>query len=174
MARRPDDFDLGALYNALNKKRLARGLSWAQLAKEINRVEARKGARHPLASSTIKGIATRAAAEGDGVLQMLLWLDQPPEDFVANLRKSTSRPEKLPKVPSSKVLRFDTKKIHAALDKRRKERAMTWAQIGKQVGLPAASLSYLAVGKRTWFPAVMRITRWLQQPAAQFTRACNR
>lgn len=78
---------------------------------------------------------------------------------------------RLPQVPPRHILRFDTKKLHAALDAQRVERKMTWAQVAKEVGLGVSSLTHLSSGGRTSFPQVMRIVRWLARPAAQFTRA---
>ena len=81
---------------------------------------------------------------------------------------------RLPQVPPRHVLRFDPKKLHAALDAQRIEKKMTWAQIAKEVGLGVSSLTHLSSGGRTAFPQVMRILRWLARPAAQFTRASER
>ena len=48
---------------------------------------------------------------------------------------------------------------------------MTWPAVAKEIGASASGLKYLAKGKRVGFPGVMRIFRWLDQPAAAFTRA---
>lgn len=120
------------------------------------------------------GIGARRAAEGDGVLHMLLWLGRSPESFVPGYEERGGVSAPLPKVRADEVLRFDTRKLYAALDARRVERGLTWAQVGKEIGLSAASLTYLAKGTRTGFPQVMRLTRWLGRPAAEFTRACSR
>jgi len=129
---------------------------------------------HQLSPSTVTGTRTRTVAEGDGVLQMLCWLNRTPESFMPGHPHSEVADARLPQVPPHHVLRFDTKKLHAALDAQRIERKMTWAQVAKEVGLGVSSLTHLSSGGRTAFPQVMRIVRWLARPAAQFTRASER
>ncbi|HKS95777.1 MAG TPA: hypothetical protein VJV74_06530 [Terriglobia bacterium] len=170
---RAGDFSLRALYAALDAQRQARGLSWAQAAREINGHSVRSSARG-LSPSTVTGLRTRAVAEGDGVLQMLRWLNRTPESFVPGHQEPEEAVSaRLPDVPAHHVLRFDTRKLHAALDAQRVERRMTWTQVARQVGLGVSSLTHLSKGGRTGFPAVMRMVRWLSRPAAQFTRASD-
>src|SRR6185436_16874536 len=64
------DFDIGALYSALDAQRQARGMSWPQVVREINALFARVPAR-PISPSTLNGMRNRGTIEGDGVLQML-------------------------------------------------------------------------------------------------------
>ena len=64
----------------------------------------------------------------------------------------SERRERLPDVPAGKVLRFDAKKIYAALDARRIELAMTWPAVAKEIGASASGLKYLAKGKRVGSP----------------------
>lgn len=166
------DFSLRALYEALDAQRRARGISWAQAAREMNeRAMILNHRSHPLSASTVKGVGTRSIAEGDGILQMLLWLGRTPESFVPGHPESESLRAGLPQVPTGCILRFDTKKIHAALDARRIERQMTWARVAREIGAGASSLTHLAKGGRTAFPQVMRILRWLGGTAAEFTRS---
>ena len=102
---------------------------------------------------------------------MLRWLNRSPESFMAHPRVQDDLAEKFPVVSAHQVLRFDTKKIYAALDAQRSERNLTWTQVGKELGLSASSLRHLEKGGRTSFPSVMRITGWLGRPAAEFTHA---
>jgi len=133
-----------------------------------NRTSARR-----LSASTVSGTRFRAAAEGDGVLAMLRWLNRTPESFVPGHQQSEGISERLPDIPAGKISRFDAKKLYAALDARRIERQMTWPQVAKEVGTNPASLTHLSEGKRVVFPGVMRTFRWLQRPAADFTRASD-
>jgi len=69
------------------------------------------------------------------------------------------------------VLRFDTKRLFAALDAARLERGRTWVQVAQEIGtVSPASLTHLQKGGRTAFPHVMRMVRWLDRPAADFVR----
>jgi hypothetical protein len=168
---RSSDFSLRALYAALEAQRQTRGLSWSQATREINRQSERFSA-HPLSPSTVRGTRTRPVAEGDDLLQMLRWLNRTPESFVPGHQESEEVSARLPDIPPQQIWRFDTKRLHAALDAQL-ARKMTWAQVAKDVGLSVSSLIPLSKGGRTGFPHVMRIVRWLGRPAAHFTRASD-
>lgn len=162
------DFSLRDLYNALNDERQRRGISWSQVVQEMN------GHTHPgrraLSVSTVKGIAVRTVAEADGILQMLRWLRRSPESFVPGFVAPEAKKFTLPDVPSGKVLRFDTRKLYAALDAERAKKGITWQRIAAEIGLSPATLTHLSAGGRTSFPQVMRIVMYLDRPAASFTR----
>jgi hypothetical protein len=162
------DFDVVALYDALDEKRVARGLSWPQLAREI-------GGPFRISPSTLRDMRSRRVVEGDGVLQMLRWLNRTPESFVPGAKGESAAGAGLPVLPARQVLRFDTRKLHAAIDAQRAERGQTWAQVASEIGgIRASSLMRLSNGGRTAFPDVMRMVRWLGRPAALFTRASSR
>ena len=57
----------------------------------------------------------RRAVEGDGVLQVIRWLDRTPESFMPGHRRAM----RLPAVPSNRILRLDTKRLWAAVEERR-------------------------------------------------------
>jgi hypothetical protein len=164
------DFDLGALYEAIDAQRQARGLTWTAAVREINAIFGGLPSR-PISRSTVMNLKTARVGEGDGILQMLRWLDRAPESFVPGA-VAHSDAMKLPDLPPDRILRFDTKKLHAALDAQRVSRGLTWAQVASEIGgMGASSLTHLENGGRTGFPQVMRIVRWLGHPAARFTRA---
>ena len=170
---RSSDFSLRDLYAALDAQRQARGLPWAQATREISRCAGWTGARS-ISTSTVTGTRFRRAAEGDGVLQMLLWLNRSPESFVPGHPEFGESNTGMPNVPANKILRFDTRRLHAALDAQRMERDMTWTQVAAGLGLGVSTLTYLAKGKRVGFPNVMRMVTWLGRPASDFTRASDR
>jgi hypothetical protein len=126
---------------------------------------------HALCPPTVQATRVRRNAEGDGVLAMLCWLNSSPESFVPGYNEADDTLTRLPEPPPGNVLRFGTRKIHAALDAQRAERNLTWAEVAREVGLSVSMLTYLAKGSRVGFPHVMRIMRWLGQPAANSTRA---
>jgi hypothetical protein len=80
-AERFADFDVDALYEALDAQRCARAMSWEQAARAIS-AQFRDAPSRPLAPSTLTGMRGRSVLEGDGVLQMLRWLGRAPESFV--------------------------------------------------------------------------------------------
>lgn len=165
------DFSLQALYDALDQQRRARQLTWTAAAREISRVPA---GERGIAVSTVSGVRDRRAAEGDGVLQMLLWLGRSPESFVPGLADAADPRFRLPEPGAGRILRWDTRALYAALDAQREARGMTWGAVAQAMGWPPTTrLTGLARGGRTTFPGVMRIVRWLDRPAADFTRLAS-
>src|SRR5262249_39951202 len=116
----PDaDFDIVALHTALDAKRTERGMSWKDVADEVNRAGERYDV-HPISPSTISGIKdNRWGVEGDGVLQMLLWLERTPESFVPSHPGAIHPDAVLPRVTDNKILRFDVPAIYLKLDSQR-------------------------------------------------------
>jgi hypothetical protein len=165
------DFNLPDLYAAMDAKRQALGLSWQQAVREINAPFGRVPSR-PISASTIISTRTKEVGEGDGILQMLRWLQRTPESFIRGLHASGD--EALPTIRPNRILRFDTRKLHAALNARRAEHGQTWRQIATEIGVTTSTLTHLAQGGRTGFPHVVRLSRWLGRPVADFTRACDR
>jgi hypothetical protein len=173
----PDaDFDINALHSALDARRIERDMSWKAVAREINRTDERSGI-HPISASTISGLKNkRWGVEGDGVLQMLLWLDRTPESFVPGHPGAMHPEARLPQVRSHQVLRFDVPSIYSRLDVLRIARGLSWKQVAAEIGglCNAEKLKNLAKQKRTSFPYVMRLARWLQCPAAELTHMADR
>ena len=168
------DFDLSALYAALDEQRRVRGLSWAAVTREVNARFEHVPWHKPIATSTITSLRNKEIAEGDGVLQMLLWLGRTPESFFAGAVASDPERARLPELGREQILRWDTKAMYSALDAQRQARAMSWAEVAHEIGgYNASGLTRLSRGGRTGFPRVMRIVRWLGQPATTFTRASD-
>jgi len=156
------DFDIGLLYAALDQKREAQDLTWAGVAKEIERHFTK------VSVATIKYIRDKQFVEGDGGLQMLLWLGRSPESFVPGLK--AGRKYEL-KEPKNAVLRFDVPEAHRLLDAKRLREDLTWGQVAEQIGNVSPSmLKRFKRGGRTSFPAIIRITRWLDVPAKDLTK----
>ena len=166
---REGEFSLAALYEAMDERRRERGLSWAGVMREMNAMTA-ADRRHEMSASTVTRTRTGALAEGDGVLQMLRWLGRSPESFLPGAVQVDETAARLPESDGPRTLRFDTRKLHAALSERRVERGITWAQAAEEIGTSASMLTNLAKGVRTYFPQVMRMVGWLGRLAAEFTR----
>ena len=108
------------------------------------------------------------------MLAMLRWLERTPESFVPGSALADAEFARLPDVRPL-ILRMDTKALHAALNAARIERGLTWQQLSRAIpGSTVSTLTGLAVNERTGFPNVMRVTAWLGQPLAAFTRATRR
>jgi hypothetical protein len=168
---RTADFDLRALYDALDEERRARQLTWQALAAEVNQ---HRTALHPISPSTITSLETKADAEGDGVLQLLVWLRRTPESFVPGAVDPQSPRFTQPDLQSGQILRWDALALYTALDAERRERSLTWAELAREMdGFTPSMLQNLDKGGRVGFPRVMRLVRFLGRPAASFTRVAS-
>ncbi len=166
MPRAQPDFDLHALYRALDEQRLARGLSWAAVTAEVNRHDTRG-----LAQSTITGLQSRSIAEGDGILQMLIWLRRTPESFVPGFADADAERFRLPELSAGQMLRWDTRALFDALDAARHERHLTWTALARELnGFTPNMLTNLSRASRVGLPRAMRLVIWLGRPAVTFTR----
>jgi uncharacterized protein YfiM (DUF2279 family) len=164
------DFDVAALHAALNAQRLARGLSWEGVVREMAGSTGRVAAARSLSASTLSGLLTRRSVEGDGVLGMLRWLDRTPESFVPGHPAPTTPETTLARTDPHLILRWDVPALHHALDMQRRERGMTWKQVADEIGgFTPGMLTGLATAQRTGFPQVMRLVAWLGRPAVSFT-----
>jgi hypothetical protein len=162
------DFDINALHTALDAERLARHSSWAELAAEIN--EPFKGTSSlPISVATIKNMRTKRSVTSAVVLQILRWFGRTPESFLSGRNFAPAANETLPIAGPARILRFDTRAIHAALNAERVKRGMTWRQVAHELpGFTESMLTNLATGPLIGFPRVMLITQWLCLPAASF------
>jgi hypothetical protein len=171
---RAKPFSIDELFLALDEERQARRMSWGQVARAINDLFRNVPAR-PISTSTLTGMQGRRVLEGNGVLQMLVWLGRTPESFTSGRDRVALHEEILPLVGPSQILRFDTVAIFAALDAQRAERGMMWREVAAEIGgITQASLTRLAQGGRVGFPDVMRIVEWVARPAGSFTRGFGR
>jgi hypothetical protein len=162
------DFSLRALYHALEEQRQAGQLTWAAVADQVNN---RRTTRRPISASTMTGLEAKPRAEGDGVLQMLIWLDRSPESFVGDVPDSDAARYRLPRLTRGQILRWDTEALHRALDTKRRAGDLTWADVARELrGFTPTMLTNLSRGPRIGFPRVMRLVRWLGEPAVTFTR----
>lgn len=163
-------FDMQALYRALDEARLARGLTWAALAAEINKPF--EGTRLiPIVVGTLRGMNKKSSVTSGVVLQVLRWLGRPPESFLSGSSANSAAGKDLPEPGPMRILYFDTRAMHAALDAERTKRGLTWKQVAAQMpGFTEAMLRNLASGPLIGFPRAMLIPQWLGRPATDFVR----
>jgi hypothetical protein len=165
------EFDMRALQAALDDNRQARGLTWAELAAEIN-----EPFKHtlsiPVSVGTIRTMTTKRSVTSAVVLQVLRWLRRTPESFLAGRDQAPAPNEALPEAGPFQILRFDTPALHAALDAKRRKQGITWNEVANEIhGFTPAMLTNLAQGPLIGFPRVMALTQWLHRPASDFVRA---
>jgi hypothetical protein len=164
-------FDLRAVYDAMDARRRARQLTWAAVGDEVNRL---RTWRRPIAVSTITGLRDKPSGEGDGILQMLMWLRRTPESFVRGMADPKSDRFVSPNLAKGQILRWDTGALHGALNAQRLARGLSWPDVARELpGFTPGMLTTLAKGGRIGFPRVMRLVAWLGQPAARFTHVSD-
>lgn len=170
----PGDFDVVALHAALDQARASRGMSWAGVARDMWELSPELNARrndHPISASALTGMAARGATSCQHALFMLRWLGRPPEDFAGGAHESRAP---MPAAGPDRRLRWNLKRLHAALDAERRERALTWEETARLLGCHAGQLTGLARARfGTSMILAMRITAWLGRPAADFVDAAR-
>ncbi|HEY1501227.1 MAG TPA: hypothetical protein VGF88_16760 [Acidobacteriaceae bacterium] len=167
-------FNMRAFHAALDEQRRARGLSWTQLATEINR-PFESTPSIPISPGTFRDMLKKRSITSAVVLQALRWMKRTPESFLSGPARSASPDERLPETGLDRILRFDTRAIYEALLQERLRRGLTWQQVADELpGFTASMLTNLASGPLIGFPRVVTLTQWLGRPAAAFVRARSR
>lgn len=161
-------FDMRAFHAVLDAARQAKGLSWAALAAETNHPF--EGTTSiPIHPATLRGMLIKRSVTSAVVLQALAWLGRTPESFLTGSPIFPETP--LPESGAGRVLRFDTRALHAALNAQRQTQGLSWAQVAAELpGFTASMLTNLSTGPLIGFPRVMLLTQWLGRPAADFVR----
>jgi transcriptional regulator with XRE-family HTH domain len=163
-----------AFHAELDQQRQARGLTWPQLAAEINR-PFELTPSIPITPGTLRDMLKKRSVTSAVVLQVLRWLGRTPESFLSGPPRNAVPDEQLPQAGPDRILRFDTRAIYDALQQERQGRGLTWQQVARELrGFTPGMLTNLAVGPLIGFPRVMLLTQWLARPAAHFVRACSR
>jgi hypothetical protein len=162
-----EDFDLRALFEALDARRRELRLTWQELAHQATDRPSRRSERR-IAPSTFKGIGQRRSVRDTVVLQALRWLDRTPESFVPGLQERSAH--RLPDDDTGRPA-LDTAALFEAMDEKRIGRGLTWRVVADELGrdFSPAVLTRLVNGTAMGFPRVMRIFQWLDRPVAEFT-----
>jgi hypothetical protein len=174
------DFNVIALYEALDAQRAARELSWRQVTLEFASAysdladKLAKAGRpvHPFAQSTIVSMVKRKDTTCQHALIMLRWLGRAPEEFVSG-GKVKAVP--LPTVGADRMLRWHLPALYEALNTERQGSHLTWPQLATEIGCSPGQLNAIhklkyAIG----MVLAMRITGWLNRPAADFVVSAER
>ena len=166
-------FECGALYDALDARRADSGLGWYELADRLWEQSADLNAErpddHPLCGGAVQRLRDRKTTSCQYALFMLRWLGRPPEDFLSGPVVDVGA-DRLPEATPDSRLRWDLAALHTALNDRRQEAGLTWAQLATGLGCTPARLTNLRTARLADMTLVMRITQWLGRPAADFIR----
>jgi hypothetical protein len=164
-------FECGALYDALDERRASGGLGWYDLADQLweqsSQLNAVRPDDHPLCGGAVQRLRNRESTSCQYALFMLRWLDQDPEDFLTGPVVDVGDVS-LPEAGADHRLRWDLAALHAALNERRQQEGLTWAELAKGLGCTPARLTNLRTARLADMTLVMRITQWLGRPGAAF------
>jgi|SRR5215471_821400 len=166
-----NDFDAVAMYDAMDRQRIERGLSWRQVLDQIWELSADLNERrnsHPISPSTITGIAKRGDTTCQHALFFLRWLGRTPESF---LSKPPADPAygALPAAGPDKRLRWNLQALYDALNRRRMEEQLTWRELAAQIRCSEHQLTGIRTARYAIAMSLaMRIVGWLERPAAAF------
>jgi hypothetical protein len=171
-----NEFDVCAMYAAMDAQRTERGLSWPQAARALWDQSKALNERlhdHPISPSTLTGIARRGDCTCQHALFILRWLERPPEAFLHSSPPGPG-PIALPAAGEDRRLRWDLEAVFEAVNDRRKERGLTWREVARELHCTDHQIAGLrkvrfAIGMKL----MMRIVRWLGRPAADFIDAAD-
>jgi hypothetical protein len=164
------------LYEALDRQRVERGLSWRQVADQIWALSAELNRRrndHPISPSTITGLAKRSDATCQHALFFLRWLGRTPESFLTPPPVETDA-MRLPAAGPDKRLRWNLAALYDALNTRRMERQLTWSQLARELRSTEHQLAGIRTAKYAiGMTLAMATVVWLERPAATFIYAAE-
>ncbi|MGH7623206.1 MAG: hypothetical protein ACREMU_12760 [Gemmatimonadaceae bacterium] len=101
------------------------------------------------------------------MLFILRWIRRAPEDFLTGPIVDVGD-ARLPEAGADSRLRWNLAQTHAALNGRRRERELTWAELAAELHCTPSRLTNLRTARFADMDLAMRITHWLGQPAAAF------
>jgi len=164
-------FDCSALISALDAQRADRGLGWTALADDLWQQSSELNAQladHSLCPGALVRTARRRASMScQYALIILRWIRRAPEEFLTGPVVDVGD-ARLPKAGSDSRLRWDLSQVHTALNERRRERELTWAELAEELNCTPSRLTNLRTARLADMALTMRITQWLEQPAARF------
>ena len=174
---RTGDFDARALFEAIDRQRLERSLTWKQAAEAIWAQSSELNTTrhdHPIAIATIKGMYKRGNTSCQHALFMLRWISRAPEEFIPHPVEVSARID-LPVAGPDRRLRWNVNALYQALNARRRGEALTWMALAELLGCTQSQLTGIKTARfATGMCLAMRITQWLGRPAADFVYAARR
>ena len=165
------DFDFDAFFWAMDAQRVARGLSWNGVAKEMRQmyVELNRSRPndHPLSPSTIINMSKRGNTTCQHALIFLQWLGRTPESFLPGVSRPPNPP--LRRFGTDRRPRWHLRRLYDALNARRQELQMTWPELAKVLGCTPSQLTGIRTARYAInMKLAMRIVQWLGRPSIDF------
>jgi hypothetical protein len=155
--RVPGDFDVVALWEAVEVQRAERDMSWTAVANSFAW----------MSKSTIDRMHETGNATCNHVLPMIQWVGRTPESFTVEPDGAVH--ELLPDPGGRWRWWWNHRDLAESIDVRREERDLSWQQVADEMGVGVAEVrgvKKLRYGPRIGF--AMIAARWLGRPAAGF------
>jgi hypothetical protein len=166
-------FDGDALISALEAQRADRGLGWPALADELWRQSSELNAElsdHSLCPGALVRTARRGTMSCQYALILLRWIRRAPEDFLSGPVVDVGDVG-LPEAGADSRLRWALNELYEAVNERRRERHLTWAELAEELDCTPSRLTNLRTARLADMDLTMRVTQWLGKPAGQFVHA---
>jgi hypothetical protein len=152
---REDDFDYRALAAAVEKERVARGLTNQELLRQTW-----------MTSGVLKRMTDGQPTTCQHATILIRWLGRTPESFMPGIVDS---PEHALPEARGYVLRWSLPLIHEALEVKRHQTGMTWSQVAEVLGCSPSQVQRIDQNRYgIAMDLAMRIARWVDRPAASF------
>jgi hypothetical protein len=146
-------------------------LGWTALADELWQQSAELNAQladHSLCPGALVRVAKRGTSMScQYALIILRWIRRAPEDFLTGPVVDVGDVA-LPEAGPDRRLRWDLGQVHAASNEHRRDRGLTWAQLAADLNCTPSRLTNLHAARLADMDLTMRITQWLERPAAHF------
>ena len=155
--RVPGDFDVIALWEAVDEQRAARDMTWNQVAKTLAW----------MSKATIDRMRERGTATCNHVLPMIQWVDRTPESFTVDPDGAVH--ELLPEPDGRWRWWWLHHDLAAAVDRQRVERELSWDEAAAEMRVPVPAIKGMT--KLRYGPTIgvaMISARWIGRSAASF------
>ncbi len=165
-------FDCDSFFAALDDERRLRGLDWNEVAVELYEQSFALNAElmdHAICPGAVVRVHKRGTISCQYALFMLRWLGRAPEEFLTGPDVDVGD-VRLPAAGPGSRLRWNLNELYIELDNERRERCLTWARLAHTLDCTPSRLTNLRTARLADMDLVMRITQWLQRPAAAFVR----
>jgi hypothetical protein len=152
------DFDTAALFRVVDEQMAARDMSLAQLTQELAW----------MSKETLARMRDTGSSSCHHILPVIQWVGRTPESFTAG---ADAFPGELLPDPAPWTWRWywDMPELAAALEARRGERGLKWAEVAAELGSTPAEVKSLQKTKYgVSISLAMRAARWLERSAASF------
>lgn len=158
-ARVPGDFDVIALWEALDAQRQSRDMTWGQVSKTIGW----------MSKSTMDRMRERGTATCNHVLPMIQWVGRTPESFTVDPDGAVHEP--LPDPEGRWRWWWHHHDLAAAVEAKRRELGLDWPGAASAMGIAGAADAVKGIDRLRYGPPIglaMIAARWVQRSAASF------